>query len=437
MNNIKKESIGKLCSEYYIEYGRELNSNRALPLIMDGLKPSYRRAIYVALNSPGNHIKSLDFVGNMAKMHPHGDKSIVGVENKLVRAKVFKELGNFGYYPLYGAQMSPAAPRYTSTGIEDNWYDIMSPLLPYVPYMEGETEGIIEPEYLPTMIPLSLVFGSIGIGLGINTNIPNFSPQSILDAYNNDDPSLLKPYYDLEIDYENSQLERLWEKGIGKVIYKYHLEVGTDNNGSDGVWVYGDTNVFIPDWTQIEEWKSQGLIFTRDESTGGKPCIFVGRNKGVRKVNQEMILEELQRCTSSANVFSEIQTIYRLGIHDSEVARYIPMKEWVEVTYNNYLEIFERYRKGNIDKINFDIKVNTYLKQVAEILMTAEHDITNQEIADQLEIETEVVNAITRKSISTLKRVDTDSIIKSLKQKRKEFKNLDVIEFINSTVAKM
>jgi hypothetical protein len=69
--------------------------------------------------------------------------------------------------------------------------------------------------------------------------------------------------------------------------------------------------------------------------------------------------------------------------------------------------------------------------------MNADYDITNQDISDELGIDIEVVNAITRKSISTLKRVDTEPIIKSLKQRRKEFKNLDVIEFINSTVAKM
>lgn len=437
MSNIQKESIGKLCSEYFIDYGRELNENRALPLLYDGLKPSYRRAIYTALKAPNNHMKSLDFVGSMFKMHPHGDKSIIGVETKLVRAKVFKELGNFGYYPIYGVQSGAAAPRYTETGIEDNWYAIMAPLLDSVPYINGEVEGVMEPQYLATPIPLSLVFGSIGIGIGINSNIPSFNPKSILDAYLHDDPTLLKPYYDLEIDYDNSQLERLWNTGTGKVIYRYHVEKGVDPSGSEGVWVSGDTQVFYPYWAQINEWKDQGQIFIRDESTGGKNCIFIGKNPYVRKVNQEMIYQECLRCCSTQYALEEIQTIMRIGIHDGKQARYISLKEWIDTTYKNYLNIVETYKKNNIDRLSFDRKVYTYLKEVAEILINSKTDISNEEIAEQLRIEIDVVNAITRKSISTLKRVDSKAMLDKIDENTNYYKSIIPEQFVESIISKM
>lgn len=437
MSNIQQESIGKLCSEYFIEYGRELNSNRALPLLMDGLKPSYRRAIYTALMAPGNHIKSLDFVGSMFKLHPHGDKSIIGVETKLVRAKVFKELGNFGYYPIYGEQSTAAAPRYTETGIEDNWYDIMRPLIDSVPFINGEVEGVTEPQYLPTPIPLSLVFGSQGIGLGINTNIPAFNPKSILDAYLADDPSLLKPYYDLEIDYENSQLQRLWETGTGRVVYRYHVYRDTDNSGCEGVVVEGDTQMFEPNWWQINEWKDQGLIFVRDETTGGKNRVFIGKNPYVRKVNQDMIYEECLECCSSMYALEDIQTIYRLGIHDGKIAKYISMKDWVGITYENYLKLVEIYKQNNINKLSFDREVYTYLKQVAEILINAEDDIDNQTIADQIGTTIDVVNAITRKSISTLKRTDTDAMLQKIDNQISDYASINPKEFVELTISKM
>lgn len=437
MNNTIERGIGDLCSEYYIEYGRELNANRALPLLYDGLKPSYRRAIYTALQAPNNYIKSADFVGSMLRIHPHGDKSVSGVETNLVRAKIFKELGNFGYYPIYGASERAAAPRYTATGIEDNWYDIMKTMIDMVPYMEGEVEGVLEPQYLPTCIPLSLVIGSQGIGLGINTNIPNFSAKSILDAYLHDDPSLLKPYYDLEIDYELSDLERLWNKGIGKVIYKYHVWEGYDDAGVQGVYISGDTQVFSPDWSVINEWKGQGLVFTRDETTGGKPVVFIGRNKGVRKVNQEMIYEECLRCTSTYNVFEEIQTIYRLGIHDGIIARYISMKEWVDIVYKNYLKLVDKYKKTHIKQLDFDTLVYTNLKDVASLLLNTTEDISNEDISNQLNLPIDVVNAITRKSISTLKRVDTESVLNNIKLRRKEYTDLVAEEFINSVIERM
>lgn len=430
-----ERSIGELCEEGYITFGRELNSNRALPLLYDGLKPSYRRMIWKAI-SAGDHIKSMDLIGRVQAIHPHSDKSIIEVESKLVRYGLLKELGNFGYYPIYGDNMSPAAPRYTSTGISDKWKELIAPFIELAPKMEGEVEGVMEPQFIPSAVPLALVFGATGIGIGINTNIPAFSAKSLLEAYLADDPSLLKPGYDLEFEEDLCELDRLWETGKGKVVYKYHVEMGW-SGGNDGVYVSGDTHLFKPDWSTIDEWRNQGLVFIRDESTEGKNVIFIGRNKGVRKVTQEMIYEECLRCCSSDHALDPIRTQYRIGIHDGKIARYISIKEWVDITYKNYLSIIEDYKKTNIESIKFDIKVYSHLKEVAELLINATHDITNQEIADTLSLELDIVNAITRKSISTLKRVDTNSIIKSLKAKILEFDNINAEEFVKEVVLKM
>lgn len=437
MSNIITEGVGSLCSRFFIDYGKELNSNRALPMLMDGLKPSYRRAIYTAIQAPGNHMKSLDFVGNMFKMHPHGDKSIVGVETKLVRAHIFKELANFGYYPIYGTQSPAAAPRYTETGVEDNWYKIMNELIDVVPYMDGEVEGVREPAYLATPIPISLVIGGRGVALGMNTNIPSFDPKSILDAYLNNDPSLLKSYYDLEIDYENSELDRLWNDGVGRVIYKYHITPETDASGCQGVAIEGDTQVFIPNWEQIDDWRDQGLLFVRDESTGGHNRIFIGKNKNVRKISVDDILEECNLCCSSLYTFSQIQYTYKLGIYDGTIGRYISMKEWVDTTYKNYIDLISKYKEKNIDKLNFDKSVYNNLRSVADILMNAENDISNEEIANQLEISTDIVAAITRKSISTLKRCDTEGMIASIDGKINYYDSIKPKKFIKTIISEM
>ena len=437
MSNLITRSVGELVEEYYIIYGKNLNSNRALPLLYDGLKPGYRRIIATALGMSGNHVKSPDLVGAVYKVHPHSTEAIYRSIVNLVRKGILVEDGNFGYYPIYGMQSPAANQRYTETGVTKKWFDCLSLILNYVPRVPGEVEGVMEPEYIGTPLPLSLVIGSRGIGIGINTNIPSFSPKSLVDAYFNNDPSLLRSYYDLEIDYDNSELDRLWNTGSGRVIYKYHVEKGCDVNGQDGVWVSGDTNLFTPDWSVIDEWKSQGLLFTRDESTGGKNMLFIGRNKGVRKINQDMIYQECLRCTSTLYIWDQIMYTYNIGIHDGKVARYISMKEWIYTTYSNYLNLVETYRQENLKQLEFSKLVQTYLKQVAEILLTSEDDITNQDIADKLGIDLEVVNAITRKSISTLKRADTESELIKIGNNIKYFKKLSPSEFTKSIVEEM
>ena len=437
MANIIQAGIGQLCADYYAEYGEELNRNRALPLLLDGLKPSYRRALYIALKAPGNHMKSMDFVGQMGNIHPHGDKSIVKVETQLVRAGIFKELGNFGYYPIYGAQSGAAAPRYTSTGVESNWYDIMAPLIDTVPYMPGEVEGVMEPQYIATPLPLSVVIGGRGIGMGINTALPNFSAKSLLEAYLNDDPSLLKPYYDLELDYENSELDRLWRTGGGYIYYKYHVDYDEDSDGCRGFAITGDTNHFYPDWSQIDEWREMGQVFIRDESTGGKNRIFVGLNKYVRKVSLEMLEKEILRCTSSMAGLTQIENFMRLGIYNGEQSEYIPLRDWINITYDNYIKVVEKYKSDNIEKLEFQILVNTYLPQVAKILQEDDKGLTDEEIADMVGTTADVVAAICRKAIRNLQRIDVQHEIKKLKTKIKEFKAIDPIQFIQDTVNKM
>jgi hypothetical protein len=278
--------------------------------------------------------------------------------------------------------------------------------------------------------------------MGINSNIPNFDPKSLLEAYLADDPSLLKPYYDLEIDYEKSDLNRLWNTGTGRVIYKYHMEYGYDDSGRDGVHVWGATNMFMPNWTQIMEWRSQGLIAVNDWVTGSTYHVFIARNKGVRKVTQEMIYDECAYSCSTEGVFEEIQTIYRLGIHDRKIARYISIRDWVDATYNNYIKLIENYKKLNLEKCDFDELVITWLKPVVEILQNKEgkpewEDIDNQGIADILGIDIEVVSAITRKSIGNLRRKDVDAELAKIEDRRNYYRSIKPKAFIKDIVEKM
>ena len=85
-----------------------------------------------------------------------------------------------------------------------------------------------------------------GLGVGINTIIPNFSAKSIYNAFIKNDPNLLEPNIDIEIIKKDSDLDGLWNKGKGRVVYKFHTQ---DYVNADVTW--GLNNIFQKDFDTI------------------------------------------------------------------------------------------------------------------------------------------------------------------------------------------
>ena len=123
---------------------------------------------------------------------------------------------------IYGDDISPAAARYTEAKISSKFRSIFSDLMPYVPFKDGELEEQ-EPEYIPTPIPLSLLFGGLGIGFGANMRIPAFTIKSIYNALIKDDPELLEAPFGLKLIKDKSQLKELWDTGLGRLTYQYQV----------------------------------------------------------------------------------------------------------------------------------------------------------------------------------------------------------------------
>lgn len=427
-------SVGQFMIDSYCNYGKYVNESRAIPSIMDGLKPSYRRLIYTSIKNGGKKMKSNTLVGETMVLHAHGNKSIEDVITQLANRGLFDPLGNFGFNAMYGESMGAASPRYTHTRLTKSWYDALAPLIDFVPFKTSDADSQYqEPEYLPTPIPISLCIGTFGIGIGISTEIPAFSPKSIIDCYLNDDPSLLRPAFDIELDEENSDLHSLWNKGYGNVNWKYKVTKSYSDDGTDGVYIEGNTFMFTPDWTTFEEWRSHGWIFIRDESTGEKGRVFIGRNKGVRSINQDQIYDEAVRCASSVNVTSPHKQVMRPAVYDGELARYISLKEWVDNTYTNYVGLINKYKSHNLDRLAFNKKVYTHLKDVAKLIFE-DPAIEEDTIISKLGIELEVVKAILRKTIKTLMKADTDYELSKIQDDISYYESINPDDYIKNLI---
>ena len=173
----------------FIEYSMSVIISRALPDLRDGLKPVHRRIIYDMLENgltpDKKHRKSATIVGDvMGKYHPHGDSSIYEAMVRMAQDFNYRYLlvdghGNFGNIEYPRA----AAYRYTESKLAkismELLRDINKNTVNFVPNYDDSTE---EPEVLPSRFPNILVNGTMGIAVGMATNIPPHNLGEVIDG---------------------------------------------------------------------------------------------------------------------------------------------------------------------------------------------------------------------------------------------------------------
>ncbi|MFJ2544106.1 DNA gyrase subunit A [Microbacterium sp. NPDC087589] len=173
----------------YLDYAMAVIVGRALPDVRDGLKPVHRRVIYGMYDGGFRPDKSFSkcarVVGEvMGQYHPHGDSAIYDALVRLVQPWALRYplalgQGNFGSPGNMGA----AAPRYTETKMAplalEMVRDIEEDTVDFQDNYDGQTQ---EPTVLPARFPNLLVNGSVGIAVGMATNIPPHNLREISDA---------------------------------------------------------------------------------------------------------------------------------------------------------------------------------------------------------------------------------------------------------------
>ena len=185
----EKQTISAFARQAYLNYSMYVILDRALPHIGDGLKPVQRRIIYamseIGLSALSKHKKSARTVGDvLGKYHPHGDSACY--EAMVLMAQ------NFSYrYPLIDGQgnwgspddpKSFAAMRYTESRLSKYAEVLLSELklgtVDWAPNFDGTLQ---EPKMLPAQVPNVILNGSMGIAVGMSTDIP---PHNLTEVIN-------------------------------------------------------------------------------------------------------------------------------------------------------------------------------------------------------------------------------------------------------------
>ncbi|WP_426689550.1 DNA topoisomerase IV subunit A [Rhodanobacter ginsengiterrae] len=188
--NYEQIPLKEYAERAYLDYSMYVVLDRALPFVGDGLKPVQRRIIYamseLGLNATAKPKKSARTIGDViGKFHPHGDSSsyeamVLMAQSFSYRYPLVEGQGNFG---SPDDPKSFAAMRYTESKLSPIAEALLGELtqgtVDWVPNFDGTLE---EPSWLPARVPHVLLNGSMGIAVGMATDIPPHNLRELATA---------------------------------------------------------------------------------------------------------------------------------------------------------------------------------------------------------------------------------------------------------------
>lgn len=254
IGRISKREIVEELKESYIDYAMSVIVARALPDVRDGLKPVHRKILYamheLGLSSQAKFRKCAAVVGEvMAKYHPHGDMAIYDslvrmAQDFNLRYPLVLPQGNFGSLDGDGA----AASRYTESKLskigEEMLRDIEKDTVNFTDNYDGTRK---EPTVLPSPLPQLLLNGSLGIAVGMATNIPPHNLTELVDAiiYLLDEAKAQTPDLFQFIQgpdfptggmiYDQKEIISAYSQGRGSIIIRGKAEIVEKKDGSDQI----------------------------------------------------------------------------------------------------------------------------------------------------------------------------------------------------------
>ncbi len=289
--NIVDQSIVGEMRQSYLDYAMTVITSRALPDVRDGLKPVHRRILFAmrqtGLTPTAKFRKSATVVGEvLGSYHPHGDSSVYDAMVKLAQdfstryPLVFGQ-GNFG--SIDGDP--PAAYRYTeakmSRAAEEMLRDLEKETVDWMPNFDGSKQ---EPTVLPSGLPNLLLNGTLGIAVGMATNIPPHNLREVGEAamhlIDNPDATVddllgfvKGPDFPLgAIAFNQTDIRHAYTTGRGGVVVRGEADIVEDKKGTNIIITSipfrvnkADMIVRIADL--VRDKKIEGIKDLRDEST--------------------------------------------------------------------------------------------------------------------------------------------------------------------------
>lgn len=322
---VEPASIVSEMESSYLDYAMSVIVGRALPDVRDGLKPVHRRILYsmwqTGLRSSAKFKKCATVVGDvLGKYHPHGDSAVYDslvrmAQDFSYRYPLVRGQGNFGSLDGDGA----AAYRYTESKLEqiseELLLDIDKNTVNFAPNFDGSHK---EPKVLPAKLPNLLINGTLGIAVGMASNVPPHNLTEICNAVlylieNNDATvedlcEIVKgPDFPTgAIAYSHADIKQAFSTGRGGVVVRAKTEIVEDKKGNFTIivteipYLVNKANLLEKIAQAVRDKKLEGIRDLRDESTqaGVRIVIELKKDAYPKKVlNRLYQLTQLQDTT--------------------------------------------------------------------------------------------------------------------------------------------
>lgn len=363
--NVLVQNISDEMRRAYIDYAMTVITDRALPDVRDGLKPVHRRILFtmkeMGLTAGSRFRKSAAVVGDvLGKYHPHGDTAVYDAMAKLAqdfatRYPLVMGQGNFG--SVDGD--SPAAMRYTEAKMsklaEELLKDIEKNTVEWLPNYDATRK---EPKVLPAMVPNLLLNGTLGIAVGMATNIPPHNLREVVDAtvYLADNPKattedLLEyikgPDFPLGgVAFNSKDIKQAYASGRGGVVVRGEAEIVEHKKGfsiiiSSIPFRVNKQNLIVKIADLVREKKVEGIKDIRDEST--KDIRVVIELKGT--AHPQTVLNALYKHTQLEDTFH----YNMVGLLDG-VPQTLSLKHMLEAFLDHRKEVVKKRTQFDLDK---------------------------------------------------------------------------------------
>ena len=445
----------------FLEYSMSVITSRALPDLRDGLKPVHRRILWSMFKSgytPDKpHRKSAKTVGEvMGNYHPHGDSSIYEAMVRMAqdfnqRYLLIDGHGNFGNIEGDGA----AAMRYTESRLSKLSLELLRDInKDTVDMMKNFDETLDEPTVLPSRFPNILVNGTMGIAVGMATNIPPHNLGEIIDgcvAYidNPDIDTLGLMQYIKGPDFPtggiilgNSGIKKAYDTGRGSITIRSRAEIEEVGNHSNIVISE------VPYGVNTMELKNKVAELVHNKIIDGISDYHTDLKDGVKititlkkDANPQVILNKLYKHTN----FQINYGIIFLMI-DDKTPRTLGLKDIIVKYINHQQEVIIRRTRFDLGKAEQRVHILEGYKialdnidEVIKIIKEAESDVlAKSKLVDRFsftEIQAESILELKLRRLTGLEREKIENELNDLLKLIDELKailgdNQKVLEII-------
>ena len=450
---VRSQPIVEEMSKSYLDYAMSVIVQRALPDVRDGLKPVHRRVLYamwgIGLRSNSKFKKSATVVGEvLGKYHPHGDSAVYDsmvrmIQTFSMRYPLVTGQGNFGSMDGDGA----AAMRYTEARLsaisEELLYDIEKDTVNFSPNFDGSQK---EPTVLPAKLPQLLLNGTMGIAVGMSTNIPPHNLRELGEAiaYLIDKPDasveelveIVKgPDFPTGgIIYNKKDIAQVYATGKGGIVVRGRAEI-EEMKGDKHRIVITEVPYQVNKASLVEKIadlirnkKIQGVKDLRDESD----------KEGVRVVLElkkeafpKKVLNSLYKQTSLQTSFN----VNILALVDGIQPRVLTLKMVLEEYIKHREEVVRRRTEFDLAKAKARAHIleglMIALKNIDEVIKiiksSKDKEVAKKNLMKKFELTEQQAVAILEMKLQNLANLERKKIEDELKEKRKLIKELEAI----------